>query len=394
MLKNKYMYLSLIVIFVMSISVFYYSYFIQEWQVTNNHWVSDLPVHSHLLVKFAKAHSFPVYTVWYRLAYVFAGFSEQYSYIAYASIFLLAVSVVAKYIITYWILRANCTRPKNITLISFAMIFVMPIISYYSCTNGSLNNSICVNDFHVYLGNAAPNQWHNSTLILAMPFNLLLFYYSVKNCQSERLYPFLAMGILSVISILCKPNYALAFLPVLCITILILNIKSQQYLRALIRCSLVAVPSVLALVYQWYFTFLHNDVFEYNTKTVVAPFLVWSNYSPHIVLSLILSIAFPLLVLVFYFKKINFYLMLSWLTFLVALSMMALLAEYPGWSAGNYFWGAIAANYILFLSTVSFLLNQPIDWQSKIAYLVFGVHFLSGCFLLGSFFIQQTSLLL
>jgi hypothetical protein len=73
-------------------------------------------------------------------------------------------------------------------------------------------------------------------------------------------------------------------------------------------------------------------------------------------------------------------------------------AEYPNWGAGNYFWGSIAANYVLFLFSVAFLLKQPICWKSKLAYVVFGVHFLSGCLLLigfsiGGFFVGKTSLM-
>lgn len=390
MLKNQYNMLGLLIVLIISFLVFYYSYIFQVWQATNTHWVSDVPDHSQLILDFAKRQNFPVYSLWYRLIYVLSGFSEKYSYIAYVSIILLTGLVAAKYLITHIILATTRANKKNIALISSVLIFVMPVVSYYT----SANKSLWKNSFHFYLGNIAPNQWHNSTLILAMPFNLLLFYYSVKRIHSEGFYSYFVMGIISIISLLCKPNFALAFLPILCMNILILNIKAQQYLRGLIKCSLVAIPSILTLLYQWYFTFVQNNLFPHHHKTIIAPFLVWSAHSPHIPLSLFLSIAFPLLILILYFKEIDFYLILSWLTFLVALSMLVFIAEYPKWSSGNYFWGAIAANYILFLFSVRFLLNQPIYWKSKVAYVVFGVHFLSGIFYLGCFFIKQTSLLL
>lgn len=397
MLKNKDLYLGLLITLVISGLVFYSTFLFQVWQSTKTYIVSDVPFHAEFIIKFAREHNFPAYSLWYRLVYVFSGFSENYTYLAYASIVLLVLLISSKYLITYYILSIDYVNTKIIALVSFALIFVMPVISYYSCANKSID-SICLTDIHVYLGNIAPNQWHNSTLILAMPFNLLLFYFSVKNIQSEKIRSFAVMGVLSVISILCKPNYALAFLPVLCTTILILNIKSQQYLNAIIKCSLVAVPAILTLVYQWYFTFVHNNFLASGAKTIIAPFFVWSKYSPHIPFSLLLSIAFPLFVSLFYFKKIDFYLKLSWLTFLVALSITVTFAEYPNWGAGNYFWGSIAANYILFLFSVALLLRQPICWKSKLAYVVFGVHFLSGCLLLGGFFIGgffigQTSLM-
>jgi hypothetical protein len=391
------MYLGLLSTLVISGLVFYSTFVFQVWQTVKSRAVSDVPAHVEFVLKFASEHSFPVYSFWYRLVYLFSGFSDKYIDVAITSIILLTVLVSVKYLITYYILSVDYINTKVIALFSFALIFVMPVISYYSCANKAVG-SVCITSVHVYLGNIAPNQWHNSTLILAMPFNLLLFYFSVKNIQSEKISSFLIMGILSVISILAKPNYALAFLPILCAVILILNAKSQQYLRAIFKCSLIAVPSILTLVYQWYFTFVHGDLLAPGAKTLIAPFFVWSHYSPHIMLSLLLSIAFPLLVLLLYFKKIDFYLKLSWLTFLVALSMTITFAEYPNWGAGNYFWGSIAANYVLFLFSVAFLLKQPICWKSKLAYVVFGVHFLSGCLLLigfsiGGFFVGKTSLM-
>lgn len=388
------MYLGLLITLVISIAVFYDTFLFQVWQSSTAHMVSDVPVHSQFVVKFSQTHSFPVYSLWYRLVHVMTGFSEEYSYIANASILLLAVLVTAKYAVTYWILNKSHTDERKISLIALALIFVMPVISYYSCDIDSVNKSFCLGSTHFYLGNISPNQWHNSTLILAMPFNLLLFYFSVKNIKSKSVYPFLIMGGLSVISILCKPSYALAFLPVLCVSILWLNINSQEFWRSIFKCMLVAIPAFLTLLYQWYFTFFHNEIFESGARTIIAPFFVWSNYSPHIAFSLLLSIAFPLFVLVFFIKKIDFYLIMSWITFLVALLIVITLSEEPNWGAGNYFWGAIASNYVLFLFSVRFILNQPICWKTKVANFVFGVHFVSGCLMLASFFIRQSSLML
>ena len=394
MIKNKDKHLGLLAVLVISGFVFYCTFLFQVWQTSKLHIISDVPFHTEFILKFAREHDFPAYSLWYKLVYVFSGLSDNYNILAITSVILLTLLVSAKYLINHHILSDGNSNKRLVALISFAVIFVMPVISYYSCKSIRTSTSICFNNVHVYLGNIAPNQWHNSTLILAMPLNLLLFYFSVKNIQSERTYSFVIMGLLSVLSILCKPNYALAFLPVISVAILILNIKAQQYWRAIFMTSLVAVPSILALSYQWYFTFIQNNLLESGAKTVIAPFFVWSNYSPHIALSLLLSIAFPLLVLLFYFKKIDLYLKFSWVIFLVSLSITATFAEYPNWGAGNFFWGSIAANYILFLFSAKLLLKQAIDWRSKLSYRVFGLHFLTGLLLLAGFFIGQKSLML
>lgn len=391
MLKNKDKYLGLLIILVISGFVFYCTFLFQVWQSANPHVVSDVPFHVEFILKFSSKHAFPAYSLWYRLVYAFSGFSDSYMVLASTSIILLTLLVSAKYLISYYILSKDCSNKTMITLISFALIFVMPVISYYSCSNTA---SVCINNVHVYLGNIAPNQWHNSTLILAMPLNLILFYFSVKNIKSEKLSSFIVIGGLTMISILCKPNYALAFIPVLCTVIFISNVKAQQYLRAIIKCSLIAFPALLTLAYQWYSTYINNDLFAPGAKIIIAPFFVWSNYSPHIVISLLLSVAFPILVLLFYFRKMDSYLKLSWLTFIVATFIMATFAEFPNWGAWNFLWGAIAANYILFLYSANLLLKQPIDWKSKLAYAVFGLHFVTGLLLLAGFFIGQKSLML
>lgn len=374
----------MLITFIVSGIVFYSAFYFQVWQAVKSHAVSDLPAHVEFIIRFSREHNFPVYTLWYRLVYFASGLSQIYNTIAIASIALLSGLVVFKYLITYYILKENNHNLKIAALLALALILVMPLVSYYSCELKSAG-SICITSFHVYLGNIAPNQWHNSTLILAMPFNLLLFYFSVKNIYSNKLSTYFIISALSVLSILCKPNYAMAFLPVLCITILIL--KRKKWLSALTKCSIVAFPSLVILFYQWHFTFINSNLFAPSAKTVIAPFFVWSRYSPHIPLSLLLSIAFPLVVLLFFYKKLDLYLKLGWLTFLVALSFAIVFAEQPNWGAGNYFWGAIAANYVLFLFSINLLLKQSNDLKSKIAYVFFGAHFLSGCFLLAIFFI-------
>lgn len=390
-MQNKGIYSSLIIIIV-SFLVFYTSFVIQVWQPINPHWVSDVPNHAQFISEFTQKGHFPIYSIWYVFVALFSGFSSQLTTIAYVSIALLSALIGIKYLISYMILKTDCEDTNKTAFLALTLIFVMPILSFY--TASQYPNQFIVNQFHVYLGNIAANQWHNSTLILAMPFNLLLFYYSVRYINSERLYHFLIMGIYAVLSILCKPNYALAFIPVLCLTLFVLNIQKHHYLNAFIKPLIIAAPAILALFYQWYFTFVDNDLFKHPTKTVIAPFLVWRYYSPNLFISLLLSIAFPLMIAFFYFKKIDRYLVLSWFTFLVALMIFSFFAEQPIFASANYAWGSIAATYILFLFSIKIVLNQPLDWKAKIAYTILGLHVISGYFLLGIFFIKQTPLIL
>ncbi|WP_141650450.1 hypothetical protein [Legionella massiliensis] len=390
-LKQRVIYFGMLVTMVVSCFVFYKSF---QFHVANpNPWVSDLPSHTQYVLKFTQSGKFPAYTLWYKLVSLLSGQTLHYKKIAVVSILLLAGLVAIKYLINYLILQtAPSTNSKLMALLSFILIFAMPILSYYKA--GQYPQQITVDSFHVYLGNIAANQWHNATLILAMPFNLLLFYYALKYRSSTKVSHFFGLGLLAVLGILCKPNYALAFLPLYCLSLCLINCRNREYLQGLCKISVLVLPCLLVLIYQWYYTFLANDLFPHPDKTILAPFLVWKTYSPHILLSLSLSVSFPFMVALFYYQKMDEYLLMSWGVFLVALAMFSLLAEYPVYSNGNYWWGSIAANYILFLFSARLLLSQPFDWKAKIAYSVLGLHFLSGCFLLASFFFRHSSLIL
>lgn len=381
-------------VLIVSVCVFYFTFLFQEWQGLGKYIVSDVPVHTRFVINFVAEHNFPAYTIWYRLVYIFSGFSSEYIYVAYTTIALLSVLVLLKYWITSAILNANFMHKRKASFMAAALIFVMPVISYYSCGAEGVNRAFCLNSVHVYLGNISPNQWHNSTLILAMPFNLLLFYFALKNIKSEKTTPFLWVAGLSAASIICKPNYALAFLPVFFALIVFFKVKERQYLRGAIQGALVIIPSIIILAAQWYLTFVQNDLHQVGAKTVVAPFFVWSNYTPHIAISLLLSLLFPVYILIFFYRKMDLYLIASWLVFLVALVTASVFSELPNWGAGNYFWGAIAANYILFVFSTKLLLSEPIGWRVKLGYATFSLHFVSGFLLLASFFMRQTSLMI
>lgn len=387
--------LGMVLTIAISILTFYGAFYFQVWAATKAHAVSDLPAHTNFIIKFAQENTFPTYSIWYRLVYLFSGLSKSFNTLALTAIALLSSLVAFKYLVTYYIFHKNHHSTKSAAMAAMALVIVMPLLSYYSCENKSID-TICIASIHIYLGNIAPNQWHNSTLILAMPFNLMLFYFAIKNITSERLASYVAMAALSALSILCKPNFALSFLPVLCLGILIMN--RDNFLLSIIKCLIVAVPSFILLLYQWYYTFVNSNLFSTDAKTVVAPFFVWSHYTPHIPISLLLSIAFPLTILLFFYKQLDQYTKFGWFNFIVALSIAIIFSEQPNWGAGNYFWAAIAANYILFTFSLNLLLKQPLNSKSKIAFAFLGLHVASGLALLavfgiGGVFFGKTSLM-
>lgn len=395
MIKIKPIQVGIALTILISILTFYGAFHFQVWAMNKAHAVSDLPAHTNLIIKFAQENTFPAYSIWYRVVYLVSGLSTSFNKLALTSIALLSSLVAFKYLVTYYIFNKS-QHPARIAAISaLALILVMPLLSYYSCENKEVG-TICITSIHIYLGNIAPNQWHNSTLIFAMPFNLILFYFAIKNIDSNRLQSYVAMSALSVLSILCKPNFVLSFLPILCIGILIMN--RDNFRLSIVKCLIVAIPSFILLLYQWYFTFINSNLFSTDARTVIAPFFVWSHYTPHIPISLLLSIAFPLTILLCFSKQLDQFTKFAWFNFIVALSIAIIFAEQPNWGAGNYFWAAIAANYILFTFSLNLLLKQPFNIKSKIAFVFLALHVASGLALLtvfgiGGVFFGKTSLM-
>lgn len=374
--------LGMVITIAISALTFYGAFYFQVWAATKAHAVSDLPAHTNFIIKFAQENNFPAYSIWYRLVYTVSGLSTSFNTLAITSIALLTGLVTTKYLITYNILLENQKSVKVAALSAIAMIIVMPLISYYNCSYVS-KGSICISSVHVYLGNISPNQWHNSTLILAMPINLILFYYSIKHIHSTKQTTYLKIGAICALSIICKPSYAMSFLPILCIAILIVH--RAKPLCAITNSLAVAIPSMSLLLYQWYETFIKSELLAPGSKTVIAPFYVWSRYSPHIAFSLLLSLAFPLFVLLFFWNKLDSHLKFAWLGLLSALTFAIMFSESPNWGAGNYFWSVIASNYILFVFSLKLLLNQRKDIRTTICYSILNLHVMSGILFLAAF---------
>jgi hypothetical protein len=101
-----------------------------------------------------------------------------------------------------------------------------------------------------------------------------------------------------------------------------------------------------------------------TAKPTLAPFVVWSAFSPNIALSLSLSLIGPALVFVALSKdrRRSLPIIVSWATLLVGIAELSLLGEgrADGGIAlsGNWFWGAYTAATIVFLVSIVELFRQ------------------------------------
>jgi hypothetical protein len=288
---------------------------------------------------------------------------------------LASAAVVAKAVLSYRRLRAAGGTVAAF-LAALALLFAMPLFNWWSFPD-------------IYLGQVSPNVWHNPTAVVVLPLALLLFQSASGLAIGARPRGLLTISApwravagasaLSVLTCLTKPNYLLAFLP--CWGLLLAD-EARRALRAgrggrrpaLVLAGLLG-PTAIALAWQ------ARHLAGTGGGVLLAPLAVWRLYSPNIPASLLLSVAFPLGVLALHFRTARR--QASWLLAAAVLSFavleMALLAE-PGarFTHANFFWGAYAANYLLFLESAALLAAAPRSWRSVASWSLLGAHALAG----------------
>ncbi len=325
--------------------------------------ISDIP--THFLIETSGDNA--VYSILYLLARGLLLIGTNAEVLGWIAIVLLSTCVALKGTLTFSML---CDDSKSSTLpagMAIVLAFVMPIINWWNYQS-------------VYLGQIAPTIWHNATIILAMPAVILLFRASMR-CLEEPNFKNVALTAgFGMLSTLIKPSYTIAWLPVFvpwfCWRA---HFGSGMPFAQLARQAAILVGPIAILL------FVQGLLVAslMNSSVIVAPFGVWSLYSPHPVFSSLLSLAFPLAVSILYrdYLARDVGLRFAWPVLAVALLQFAFLAEGGArFGAGNFFWGAYMALYTLFLSSASVLIRQPMSGRALPALALLALHFASGLY--------------
>ncbi len=233
-------------------------------------------------------------------------------------------------------------------------------------------------------GQVSPNVWHNPTAIFAMPFALLLFLLALRALDYPRLPAAAAAGGAAVLSGLAKPNYVLAFAPCFGVAALVALANAIRSGRLSVFGAAVQLlaafgPALAVLGYQFLSTFGRGG--PGAAGVVFDPLAAWRMTSPNVPASVLLGVEFPLVVTVFYPRQAvrDPGVVLGWATLAVAVAQFALLFE-TGSRAfhGNFGWGVVLADQVLFVACCGFLLRQPVGVFRDLAFLVLGLHVASG----------------
>lgn len=306
---------------------------------------SDIPTQAHLAASMVRDGGGLAYSLWYPLVYVLSGGSGATQHaLRVVSFGIVTIAVLARTLVAYGIAQARLRRPWWAACAAVAATIAMPIVDP---TRPRL----------IYIGQISANVWHNATLILAMPFSLLAFAALVMYTRRPGVRTAALTGVALLASTAAKPNYTLAVLPIAAVCLVVLIVRGDRRPGpAVVDGLAAALPAVALLAYQYLHVFGAAGV--RGTHTVLAPFVVWSAFTPHIAGSLAVSLAGPAVALVAVPPSVRRspQMILAWATLAVALLETSLLAEAgPDGTIlldGNYFWGSHAAMAVLMLVSI------------------------------------------
>jgi len=239
----------------------------------------------------------------------------------------------------------------------------------------------------MYLGYITGNPYHNPTQLLLRPLALLLFYHAYNNLYARRnLGNILIAAVLVVAATQAKSSFTLTFLPALAILGLI-QIRKLKELNFLYIIFGLGIPAVTTLAAQYFISFTGDRV----DSIIFAPFKAILMFVPNgwvLLLFTLLSILFPLVVTLFYWKqaRLNLRLKLAWINFLVAFVIAILFSQVINMASLNFWWGPSIGLFILFVECIAlagsnemFSLREPTHKvQQLIGLAVFSLHLLCG----------------
>ncbi len=214
---------------------------------------------------------------------------------------------------------------------------------------------------NLYLGYIGINVYHNPTVILLKTFSVLLFWLIMDHFQetNSALKQIVGISSITILNIISKPVYIICFVPVIVFMTFVRSIRKKNVNYKLMIFGLI-IPSVILLSILFLATYRTDD----GGGIAFAPFEVIHQYIPTIggsISRLILSITFPLMVLVLFYKRILLEprLIAAYGTLLISILLMYLFKETgERMNHGNFWWGAEVSLLIVFIEGVLLCINE------------------------------------
>jgi len=336
---------------------------VEVWHVQ-----TDITAHVDLIIRYATGVEPWAFNFLYYLAvYALAWGSIEPAALLTAALFLLALSVLAKYAVTRFLLAGELAERipddrrnhlHGLVIASTLLLLLAHNLYLRPWTNA-------------YLGQFTPNLWHNSTTIFLMPFALLLFWSSCRFIESGETRQVMLITLLLAVNVAIKPSFLLAFAAAWPLVLVWrYGIRSRQFWLGL--APLLLGGGLLAAQYVHLFLLHPSNALGQTTSGVKIAFLhVWPLYTKSIPLSLLASFFFPLVVGLAYRPRLALGAQWRWwyaaLLQAVSVAQFALLTEVGAREThANFAWQGMISCYLWFLTSVAVALEKELQERSGI----------------------------
>ena len=347
--------------------------------------VSDIPQHVDFLLSYLKGNMpIPTNFLYYYTIYSISFFTANKSVLLLVAVYTLTIVTFWKYNIVKAILINEIKNTSRAIVIasfsSFLLIFCFssPFILFFI-------------DYY-YLMSYTPNIWHNSTMIFAMPFVIMLFWQTVQQLENYSSKRNIFIVILIVLNILAKPSFLFVYV----VAFPLMVIKKVGFSLSFFKYMIPVVIALLLGGVEYYFIYLAPQP-DFLKSTIKIDFfhlmLIWlqtKNWGYLIfmfIITIISSFTFPIVLLIknrllLKSEKIQFALICVILGLIIGFTFYE--TGVREWD-GNFMWQTLMASFILFFVSVIELLklivNQPNGWKThRLEIIFFVMHFCSGVY--------------
>ena len=214
-----------------------------------------------------------------------------------------------------------------------------------------------------YLGQGSPNIWHNPTTITVKPLALLAFVLIssvlVRSRESnfeekQPAWKYCLIALLLLLTNLAKPSFVQIYYPaIFVLMILWLFLYERKNLGLAVRLLIACIPSLALMIVQFILSFYSGSGEGAGIR--FAPFEVARLYTKSVAGSLLLVLAFPIVIGVsdLLRKQVRWDDIFAWFLFGAGLLEKLLLAESGSRAThGNFNWGFVLGLYLVWFVSV------------------------------------------
>lgn len=292
------------------------------------------------------------------------------TYPVYHILYIIVYSLITKFtavkFIELNIIRAGAILNSSLIVVTYLLVnaywsskikkerfrIPIPLLAFLVMFAGPLDASENLGRY--YLGGYTGNPWHNPTILVIRPVALVTFWYYVeileKNKKAHHNY-LIAAGLLAFSSI-CKPSFMLVFMPAMTVYCIgeFVKCRTKECFFQYTRIAISFLPTMVIGIIQEL-----GAISGKKGKGLGIEFLyVWKHFTEHWELSLLVSVAFPLVAYIWmiYLRKWDLKLTLS--TIMLIISSLEYMFFYLSSDpfSGDFSWGISISLFICFVTAV------------------------------------------